>query len=67
MWVDDANRDVIITKKGAGHYEALSGRPVSTGSVPKDLIPPEGLMGPIYVFRSSEKGQEVVRDGAGKV
>jgi hypothetical protein len=66
VWVDDATGDVVITDQGAYSYEEVAARRVSKASVPQDLIPPEGLVGPIYVFRSIEKGGDVVRDGRGK-
>ena len=66
VWVDDSTGHVVITIKGAFHYVEVSGHRLPTSSVPKDLIPPEGLVGPIYSFRSVEKGHDVLRDAHGK-
>lgn len=65
-WVDNSTGDVVITIKGAYDYREVSARFVPKATVPKDLIPPEGLVGPIYLFRSIERGGDVVRDDAGK-
>jgi hypothetical protein len=67
VFVDNTTGRTVITIKGAYDYEEVGARRVRKASVPEDLIPPEGLVGPIYVFRSIEKGGDVVRDGRGKV
>lgn len=67
VWVDNPTGKTVITIRGAFDFEEVAARRVRTSSVPKDLVPPEGLVGPIDVFRSVEKGGQVVRDDRGKV
>jgi hypothetical protein len=66
VWVDNSTGDVVITITGAYDFEEVSARRVPKASVPEDLIPPEGLVGPIYLFREVVQGWDVVRDADGK-
>ena len=67
VWIDNSTGDVVITVRGTYDFEEVSARRVPKSSVPEDLIPPEGLVGPIYVFKSVVTGRDVVRDADGNV
>jgi hypothetical protein len=55
-----------FTIQGAGIYQEVSGTFVPKKDVPKNLIPPEGLVGPIYLFTSQDTGiQFWLKDSAG--
>lgn len=41
---------------GHGHFTETSATFVANSDVPADLVPPEGLVGPVYLFRSRNVG-----------
>ena len=66
VWTDDATGAVVFTFSGTDHFRETSGYRVPKSSVPADVIPPEGLVGPIYIFRSVDLVRDAVRDADGK-
>ena len=55
-----------FTIQGAGIYQEVSATFVPKKDVPKGLIPPEGLVGPVYLFTSRDTGiQFWLRNSAG--
>jgi len=66
-WIDRASGEVVLRIRGAYVQEETSARKVPLREVPKDVIPPEGLIGPVYEFRFQEVGWDKVRDGDGKL
>jgi hypothetical protein len=67
VWIDDSTGDVVLTARGSYDFEEISARRVPKSSVPEDLIPPEGLVGPIYWFKVVDEVRDVVRDADGDV
>ncbi len=65
-WTDSASGDVIFTMKGSYVFEEVAGKKVPLSRVPDDLIPEEGLIGPVYKFTATETGWEILRDGSGQ-
>lgn len=67
-WVEKGSGgEVLFTWRGQHVFEETGGRRVPKSKVPDALIPPKGLVGPIYRFRATEKGWSVVRDGSGDI
>ncbi len=63
----DSKGELLLTWRGEFHFKEVSAKHVSKSQVPDDVIPPEGLVGPIYLFKSRLTGSDVVRDADGKV
>jgi hypothetical protein len=63
----DSKGHTVLTWRGRFHFKEFYAKRVSKAQVPDDLIPPEGLVGPIYLFKSRQTGREVVHDADGNV
>jgi hypothetical protein len=63
----DSKGELLLTWRGEFHFKEVSAKRVPKSQVPDDVIPPEGLVGPIYLFKSRLTGWEVVRDDDGEV
>jgi hypothetical protein len=63
----DSSGHTILTWRGHFHFKEFFAKRVWKGQVPADVIPPEGLVGPIYLFKARQSGVEVVRDDDGKL
>jgi hypothetical protein len=63
----DPKGDLVLTWRGQFHFKEFFAKRVWKSQVPDDVIPPEGLVGPIYLFKSRLTGREVVRDDDGNV
>jgi hypothetical protein len=63
----DSKGDSILTWRGRFHFKEFFAKRVPKSQVPDHLIPPEGLVGPIYLFKSRQTGREVVHDDDGDV
>ena len=65
-WKLRATGELLLTQSGTLVYEEVSAKRVPKSEVPKRLVPKGGLVGPIYRFRSTETGNQTVRDADGK-
>ncbi len=65
-WVDKRSGDKFYVW-GRGLFRETSGTYVPKSDVPADLVPPEGLVGPVYRFTSRDTGRLTVGDGQGHV
>jgi hypothetical protein len=63
----DSDGNTLLTWRGRFHFKEFFARRVAKSQVPDDVIPPEGLVGPIYLFKSRLTGREVVHDDDGDV
>ena len=63
----DSKGEIILTWRGEFHFKEFFAERVRKSQVPDDVIPPEGLVGPIYLFKARLTGWEVVRDDDGDV
>jgi hypothetical protein len=66
-WRDADTGEVVMSLRGAFDFREISARLVPTSQVPDELIPEEGLVGPVYEFTATETGWETIRDGEGDV
>jgi hypothetical protein len=64
-WSDAGTGDVLFTQRGAYRFGEVRAQRVRKSAVPDDVVPPEGLVGPIYRFTSVERGHDTLRDGTG--
>ena len=67
VWKDDTTGKVLFIWKGKYKIHEYAAMRVKKSHVPADLIPPEGLVGPIYLFKNYEKFSDVFRTKHGKV
>lgn len=51
---------------GHGVFKEVSAKFVANEDVPADLIPPEGLVGPVYLFKAKDIGQPFIVKKHGK-
>jgi hypothetical protein len=65
VWTDVSTGEVLFTQRGRYRFEEVRAVRVRKSDVPADVVPPEGLTGPIYRFTSVEKGHDRVRDAQG--
>lgn len=65
-WKDNSSGEVLFTWRGTYKFSEYDAKQVWKSQVPEDLIPPEGLVGPIFLFRSYEKFKDVFRDADGR-
>ena len=63
-WTNPKNGK-YFTVQGNGTYQEVGGAFVPKKDVPTFLIPPEGLVGPVYRIRSQDTGINVFRDSKG--
>jgi hypothetical protein len=66
VWKDNASKKVLFTWKGTYKSEEFAAKRVKKSHVPADLIPPDGLVGPVFLFKSYEKFRDVFRTADGK-
>jgi hypothetical protein len=66
-WVEAGSGDPIFKIAGRFVFEEISAKKVPNDQVPPDLIPPGGLVGPVYLFTATETGRATLRDASGKV
>jgi len=66
-WSEAGSGDVLFTQRGAYRFEEVRAVRVRKSAVPDDVIPPEGLVGPVFRFTSVERGHDTVRDASGDV
>ncbi len=64
-WVDRATGKVVLRIHGAYVQQETSATKVPLGQVPAEVVPPEGLVGPVYEFEFEEVGGDLVRAGDG--
>lgn len=67
VWKDNTTGKILFTWKGTYKSEEYAAKRVNKSAVPADLIPPEGLVGPIFLFKSYERFRDVFRDRHGHV
>jgi hypothetical protein len=65
VWSDAGTGDELFTLRGAYRFEEVRAERVRKSAVPADVVPPEGLIGPIYRFTSVERGHDTLRDATG--
>ncbi len=65
-WSEASTGKVLFTQRGAYWIEEVAAKRVKKSRVPHDLVPPEGLIGPIYRFTVVEEGHDKLFDGKGK-
>lgn len=65
-WSAASTGKVLFTIRGHYRFQEVKAERVSKRDVPRDLIPPEGLVGPVYRFTSVEVGADKVRDARGR-
>lgn len=52
---------------GHGFFKEISAKFVPNEDVPVDLVPPEGLVGPVYLFTAKDIGQPFIVKSHGKM
>jgi hypothetical protein len=67
VWTDTKHHKVLFTLAGAYTFEEVSATRVPKSQVPRDLIPEEGLVGPVYRFKAVEVGHDTLKKPNGKV
>lgn len=67
VWKEASTGEVLFTQRGQYRFEEVKAKRVDASAVPSDVVPPEGLVGPIYRFTSVQKGHDTIRDARGKV
>jgi hypothetical protein len=67
VWTDTESGKVLFTWRGRYRFEEVSATRVPKSQVPRDLIPDEGLVGPVYRFKILEVGHDTIRSPKGKV
>lgn len=65
-WTDNRT-GATLDVEGRGIFEELSAELVPNAAVPADVVPPEGLTGPVYLFTYANRGRLVVEDSEGRV
>ncbi len=66
-WTEAGSEDLILKIAGRFVFEEISAKKVPNDQVPSELIPPGGLVGPVYLFTATEIGRATLRDESGKV
>lgn len=66
-WRAGGTGEVIFRISGQYVFEERRATLVPNDQVPAELIPPGGLVGPVYRFTVTETGHDTLRDGSGKV
>ena len=67
VWKEKKTNRVLFVQRGKYSFEEVSAKRVPTSQVPRDLIPEEGLIGPVYRFKAVEVGRDTVRSATGKL
>jgi hypothetical protein len=67
VWKETRTKRVLFTAQGAYRFKEVSATRVPNSKVPRDLVPEEGLVGPVYRFKAVEVGHDTVRSASGKV
>jgi hypothetical protein len=66
FWKDDETGKLLFTWKGTYKSQEFAAKRVKKSDVPADLIPADGLVGPVFLFKSYEKFSDVFRTKHGK-
>lgn len=67
VWTETKTKRVLFTQRGQYSFEEVSAARVPNAKVPRELIPEEGLIGPVYRFKAVEVGHDTVTTPQGKV
>jgi hypothetical protein len=67
VWKKAGSKRVLFTQRGHYRFREVSATPVRKADVPRELVPAEGLVGPIYRFKAVEVGHDTVRSASGKL
>jgi hypothetical protein len=65
-WTEAGTGREILTISGQYLFQEQSATLVPNEDVPAELIPPGGLVGPVYRFIATETGHDSLTDGAGR-
>ena len=67
VWKDNETGDVLFRWWGKYRIVEYAAKRVKKSHVPADLIPPEGLTGPIYAFKVWDRIRDSFKDAEGNV
>jgi hypothetical protein len=67
IWSDASTGEVLLVWRGRYRFQEVRADFVPNSDVPDDLVPPEGLVGPVYRFTAVERGHDRLRDADGRV
>lgn len=65
VWKDNDSGKTLFTWKGKYKSSEFAAKRVKKSHVPEDLVPPDGLVGPVFLFKSYEKFSDVFRAADG--